>query len=83
MNEDQLTQEIRTLVAKVIKRPEEDIYLDANLFTELGIDSLLGVEIFAALDKKYNVNVPEEELRKIHSVNDIISLVKSLLAKKT
>jgi acyl carrier protein len=77
-----LEQEIKTLVAKVIKKPEADIDPKANLFTELGVDSLLGVEIFAALDKKYGLDVPEEKLKNVNSLNDIIALVKELLAKK-
>jgi len=77
-----LEQEIKTLVAKVIKKPEADIDPNANLFTELGVDSLLGVEIFAALDKKYGLDVPEEKLKNVNSLNDIIALVKELLAKK-
>lgn len=75
---DELTKQVRALVAKVIKRPEEKIDPAANLFTDLGIDSLLGVEIFAALDKKYGIEVPEDKLRKINTLNDVIALVKEL-----
>ena len=81
MQEDKLAKEIKTLVAKVIKIPEEKIDPNANLFTELGVDSLLGVEIFAALDKKYNLDVPEEKLKDVSTLNDIIALVKSMFNK--
>lgn len=77
MNED-LTKEIKSLVARIIKIPEEKIKPDANLFTELAVDSLLGVEIFAALDKKYKINVPEEKLKSISTLNDIITLVREI-----
>lgn len=83
MTDDQLAKEIISLVSKVIKMPEEKIDVNANIFTDLGVDSLLGVEIFAALDKKYGLNVPEEKLEKINSLNDIISLVKEMLSRKS
>ena len=73
-----LSKEIKTLVAKVIKVPEDKIDPNANLFTQLGVDSLLGVEIFAALDKKYGIDVPEDRLRGIGTLNDIIRLVEEL-----
>lgn len=73
-----LDGEIKSLVAKIIKIPEEKIDPSANLFTELGVDSLLGVEIFAALDKKYGIEVPEERLKNISTLNDIINLVREL-----
>lgn len=78
---DQLTAEIKSLVAKVIKLPEEKVGLDADIFSDLGVDSLLGVEIFAALDKKYNLDIPESRLENISTVNDIVRLVEELLNK--
>lgn len=79
---DQLEKEIKTLVSKIIRIPEEKIDPNANLFFDLGIDSLLGVEIFAGLDKKYHIDVPEERLRNVQTLNDIIALVKEFLEKK-
>ena len=78
----QLTREIKTLVSKIIKIPEDKIDVNANLFSDLRVDSLLGVEIIASLDKKYGLDVPEEKLKGIHTLNDIIMLVKDYLAKK-
>ncbi len=83
MADDQIPKEIISLVSRVIKIPEEKIDVNANIFTDLGVDSLLGVEIFAALDKKYGLNVPEEKLEKINSLNDIIALVKEMLSQKS
>jgi acyl carrier protein len=82
MNEDQLSQDIKTLVSKVIKVPVEKIDVNANIFTDLGVDSLLGVEIFAALDKKYGLNVPEGKLAQINTLNDVIAMVREMLAGK-
>lgn len=73
-----LESEIKALVAKIIKVPENKIKPDANLFSDLGVDSLLGVEIFAALDKKYGLVIPEEKLRGVSTLNDLIALVKGL-----
>lgn len=78
MTDDQISKEIKTLVSKVIKIPKEKIDPNADLFTDLGVDSLLGVEIFAALDKKYGVDIPEDKLRGVSTLNDIIALVKEL-----
>jgi acyl carrier protein len=71
-----IEKEITALVSKIIKVPEEKIAPDADLFKDLGVDSLLGVEIFASLDKKYNINIPEKKLQKIKTLNDIIAAAK-------
>jgi len=70
-----IEDEIKSLVAKVVKIPEEKLKMDANLFTDLGIDSLLGVEIFAALDKKYKIDIPEARLRDVKTLADLIKIV--------
>lgn len=79
---DQIAKEIKGIIAKITKLPVEKIDDDSNLFTDLGVDSLLGVEIFAALDKKYNLNVPEDKVKDVVTVNDLINLVQGLLAKQ-
>ena len=73
-----LEKEIKSLVAKVLKMPEEKIKPDTNLFSDLGVDSLLGVEIFAVLDKKYQIDVPESKLREVHTLNDIVKIVEEM-----
>lgn len=77
-----LEREVRSLVSRIIKVPEEKLDPNANLFYDLGVDSLLGVEILASLDKKYDLNVPEEKLKSIASLNDIIKMTKELMEKK-
>lgn len=79
MNEDRVAGEIRALVAKIIKLPADKINPKDNLFTDLGVDSLLGVEIFAALDKKYYIDIPEEKLKKVKTLGDLVQLVNNLI----
>ena len=78
----EIEQEIMSMVAKIIKRDEKSIDPNANIFTEYGIDSLLGVEILAGLDKKYGIDVPEQKLREIKTLNDIVRLARELISKK-
>jgi len=79
---ESLDKEIKSLVSKIIKIPEDKIDPNANLFYDLGVDSLLGVEILASLDKKYGLDIPEEKLQNVGSLNDIISLARELMEKK-
>jgi len=70
------------MVAKIIKRDEKSIDQNANIFTEYGVDSLLGVEILAGLDKKYGLDIPERKLREIKTLNDIVRIAKEQMSKK-
>ena len=74
--------EIKELVSRVIKVPVEKIDPNKDLFKDLGVDSLLGVEIFATLDKKYKIDIPEQKLEKIKTLNDIIAIAKEKMHAK-
>src|SRR3989338_2034571 len=57
-----LENEIRKIVAKIIEVEPEKIGLDTHFVEDLGADSMTALEIMAALEKKFNINIPEEDL---------------------
>jgi acyl carrier protein len=52
---------------------EDDFSKNLNFFWEF--DSLADVEIISALEKKFGVNITDEEAENAHTVNDIVNLV--------
>ena len=54
---------------------ETDIKLESKLKEELGIDSLLAVELSILLENKYNIDIKEEELAKLVTIKDVIDLL--------
>ncbi|MFC1709671.1 acyl carrier protein [Candidatus Omnitrophota bacterium] len=71
-------QEIREIIAEIIERDSKDITLDANLFEDLGADSMMALEILAAMEKKYHVVVPEDKLPELTSLRKIMNMVENL-----
>lgn len=56
---------------------ETDIKLESKLKEELGIDSLLAVELSILLENKYDVDIKEEELAKLVTIKDVINLLET------
>jgi len=54
---------------------ETEIKLESKLNEELGIDSLLAVELSILLENKYNIDITEEELAKLVTIKDVIDLL--------
>lgn len=65
-------QEIKQMVSEVIEVPEDKLTLDADFFTDLGVDSLKAIEIVAAFEKKYRMVIPEEDIPKIRTIKQIL-----------
>lgn len=77
-----LEQEIREIIAEILEKEPKEITPDANLVDDLGADSMMALEILAALEKKYKVVVPEESLPKLTSLRKIMELVEVLKKKQ-
>jgi acyl carrier protein len=65
--------------AEIIERfadfPASEVTLEASLTADLGIDSLSMVEIVVASQDKFGVEIPDEELRALRTVQDVVSFV--------
>ena len=71
-----LKQELRDLIAEIA---EIDDVPDDVTFKDLGIDSMMGVEIVAAIERKYQVKIEDAELTDITSLNSSMALVQKKL----
>ena len=69
-------QDVTELIADIIEMSPGDIDANANLVEDLGMDSMMALEILAAIEKKYRIKIPEEDLPKITTVNRAIELAK-------
>ena len=75
-------QDVRNLVAEVLETEPGEIKADAHFVKDLGMDSMMALEILAGIEKKYRIVVPEEALPKFTSLNATVSIVKDIIAKK-
>ena len=73
-----LEQEIRDIIAEIIEKDSKAITPDAHLFEDLGADSMMALEILAAMEKKYRVVIPEEKLPEMTSLRKIMDMVEEL-----
>ena len=77
---DEIRKEVRRLVAEITERSPEEVSDTALFMEDLGIDSLMAIEMLVAVDKKYRIQIPEEEFGKIKNVNDAVEIVERHIA---
>lgn len=78
---EQIRAAVKELIAEITEREPGEIS-DTALFTEdLAIDSLAGMEIMVTVDKRFKVDIPEEEFAKIKNVNDAVEMVQRYLGR--
>lgn len=70
---------IKSLIAQVTEREPEEIPDQASLKEELGVDSLMAMEVMVAVDKKFHIDIPEEEFNTITNVDEAVAVVSRYL----
>jgi len=78
---EDIRNEVRKLVAEITEREPDEVSDTAEFVEELGIDSLMAIEMLVAVDKKYKIEISEEEFAKIKNVNDAVAAVQRHLAE--
>ena len=78
---DEIIQRVRKVIASSKRIPEERVTVD-SAFEELGIDSMDAVEILFALENEFDINIPDEEVKTVRNVRQMVEGVERLLAAK-
>ena len=76
MGLNNIDQEVRNIIADIIEMESDKIPPDAHLVEDLGMDSMMALEVLAAIEKRFRIKIPEEDLPKITTLNRAIELAK-------
>ena len=76
-----VAKDIRDLVAMIIEVEPGEINGDASFVKDLGMDSMMALELLASIEKKYRIIIPEDTLPKFTSLNRTVAIVEDLLKK--
>lgn len=78
MAQEELREALRGIVAEIA---EIDEVPDDKPFKDLGIDSMMAIEIVAEVERRYKLKIPEQELEQVRDLNSVLALVSSKLGK--
>jgi acyl carrier protein len=77
---EEIRTSVREFVAKITERRPEEISDTAHFTDELEIDSLMAMEMMVAVNKKYRIEILDEEFRDIQNVQAAVATVQRHLA---
>lgn len=76
-----LVADLKTTIANVMDIDEVEIQGDTRFIEDLGMESLMALEIMVALEKKYGIKLKEEQLREMTCLNAVIAMLEKIQAK--
>ena len=79
MDTKKLENDLRDIIAEIVEIEPEKITPEANFIEDLGMDSMMALEILASIEKRFKIQIPEDYLAKITNLKDTADLIKERL----
>ncbi len=74
-NREEIFKVVYAYLVKDFEVPGEKIRLEANLFTDLGLDSIDALDWFAKMEATIHLPIVEEDIKKVRTVQDVVTYV--------
>ncbi|OLC20015.1 MAG: acyl carrier protein [Chloroflexi bacterium 13_1_40CM_4_65_16] len=75
-------KELQELSAEILGIDPEQVQMDKSFQRDLAADSLDLVELIAAIEDKYDVELPDEELEKMKTIADLWKFLEQKTAER-
>ena len=77
VNEEAGKNQLRKALAEVLDIDEERIKNETDFAKDLGVDSLMALEVVVMLEKNYQIKISEKELPQLATLDDVYVLLKN------
>jgi acyl carrier protein len=82
MTEAEIEREVIETISKVAKVPVERLSPSVDIRKDLRFDSLMGLRVLAALEKRFGVTVPDEEIETRRTIASAVALIHRLTRER-
>ena len=70
-------EQVREIIAKQLDLDPESIKPESSLVDDLKADSLDVVEFIMDLEKEFDLEIPDEDLPKVATVQDVVTYIEA------
>jgi acyl carrier protein len=82
LTKDEILNKICDVLVETFELPKEEVTADANLYTDLDLDSIDAVDLVITLQDMTDKKVDPESFKKIRTVQDVAVAVYDLLQEQ-
>ena len=68
-------EKIRDIIVDQLGVDEDEVTTEANIQDDLGADSLDVVDLIQTIEDEYDLEIPDEAVEEIKTVNDIVNYI--------
>jgi len=82
-NRDEINEKLKAIVSNVTRIDISELSEKIRVREELGIDSLMAMEIVALCEKQLDIYIDEEQLFLVETIGDFYNLVVKICTEKS
>ena len=75
----EVKKEVSKIVIQITEVSEDTLTEEAKFAEDLGVDSMMALEIIASIEKKYKIVIPEAEIPRIRCLKDVYGLLEKVM----
>ncbi|CED70906.1 acyl carrier protein [Aliivibrio wodanis] len=79
VNREQVLEQVTAALVELFEVDEADITPEAQLYTDLDLDSIDAVDLVVHLQKVTGKKIKPEEFKEVRTVDDVVNSVAALL----
>lgn len=68
-------EKVKAILSSQFDVDEDSITADTNIADDLGADSLDVVDMLMSLEDEFDMEIPDDEVEKIHTVGDVVAYI--------
>jgi len=82
LSPDELLARVNTIFVELFEIKPEKLTPDAQLFSDLNLDSLDAIDLVVSFERQFGIRPPHAEIREIRTLADVHALVSKYYDKK-
>ena len=82
ISQEDIFNKIKEVLIEEFEVEEDSITLDANLFTDLELDSLDAIDLMVTLDKELEIEIKTETMQDMRTIQDVCDFVTSAMTSE-
>ena len=81
-NNAEIREELKDKIADIANLRDKEVNDDTLIRDELGIDSIMAMEILANIEKFYNIDIEEQKALQLNTVGKFLNYIESKVTAK-
>jgi acyl carrier protein len=77
MTDEDILDRVTTIIEEITDIPKSELRPDKSLTEDLEVDSLTKIELAVTIQDEFDIEVEDEKLKELKTVQDIVDLVRS------